>query len=524
MAISLRDQAPNKSKSKAPCAGLVINVSTAPVGSDHQADVIRGIRAGQRDLSAPFTLQGSAQELRNGKSDGQGDVEEDAFSSQLLKVYQKARTRSRQQFTNLTREALKVGPGVNGAVVRTFVSAVLGKGDRANQHDRFPETRPFRSIGNPFCLEAEQADHGLKIVSASVVNLPEQAFLFPQQLCLLQGEPFLAHQQGLKPLLGLDHVRDVDAGAEVAAEGTIGTMEGTPVVEQPAVLTVMAPQPVGHRELFPGIEGSDVNRDTSVIVVRMNTLGPAEAEFLLHCAAGKSQPGFVEEIAHLVEPGAPDHDGRVIRQQFKLIFAGTMINHYSRPLRHNCITSKRARHIERVSGRTKLMYCTDQSYHWGSMQTSLIDLAPAAAASSTSEDDERHSASRIEHTRRLRLVIVEDDAVASMNLEAILEELGHEICDVASTASAAVRMAEQHRPELILMDIRLARGSSGIEAACTIRDSLDIPSIFVTAHDDAATIGQAMAARPLGFVTKPYTSREIAAALAEALSSPHGLC
>jgi two-component system, response regulator PdtaR len=166
----------------------------------------------------------------------------------------------------------------------------------------------------------------------------------------------------------------------------------------------------------------------------------------------------------------------------------------------------------------------DQSYHWGSMQTSLIDLAPAAAASSTSEDDERHSASRIERARRLRLVIVEDDAVASMNLEAILEELGHQICDVASTASEAVRMAEQHRPELILMDIRLARGSSGIEAARTVRDSLDIPSIFVTAHSDAATIGQAMAARPLGFVTKPYTSREIAAALAEALSSPHGLC
>jgi CheY-like chemotaxis protein len=58
----------------------------------------------------------------------------------------------------------------------------------------------------------------------------------------------------------------------------------------------------------------------------------------------------------------------------------------------------------------------------------------------------------------------------------------------------------------------------------TIRDSLGIPSIFVTAHDDAATIGQAMAARTVGFVTKPYTSREITAALAEALSSPHGLC
>jgi CheY-like chemotaxis protein len=118
------------------------------------------------------------------------------------------------------------------------------------------------------------------------------------------------------------------------------------------------------------------------------------------------------------------------------------------------------------------------------------------------------------------LGIVEDDAAAAMNRAAILEELGHQICDVASTASAAVRIAEQHRPELILMDVRLAWGSSGINAARTIHDSLDIPSIFVTAHTDAATIGQG----PLGFVTKPYTSREIAAALAEALSSPHGLC
>jgi CheY-like chemotaxis protein len=87
------------------------------------------------------------------------------------------------------------------------------------------------------------------------------------------------------------------------------------------------------------------------------------------------------------------------------------------------------------------------------------------------------------------LGIVEDDAVASMNLEGIFEELGHQICDVASTASAVVRMAEQHRPELILMDIRLARGSSGIDAARKIRDSLNIPSNFVTAHDHAAIIG-----------------------------------
>ena len=154
MATSLRDQAPNKSNSEAACAGLVIDISTVPVGSDHQADVIRVIRAGQRDLSGPSSLQGSAQELRNGKSDGQGDVERNAFSPQLLKVYQKARIHSGQQFTSLTRKPLKIGPEVNGIVVRTLVSAVLGKGDRANQHDSVPEARPFRSIGG----EPDQID------------------------------------------------------------------------------------------------------------------------------------------------------------------------------------------------------------------------------------------------------------------------------------------------------------------------------------------------------------------------------
>jgi DNA-binding NarL/FixJ family response regulator len=52
---------------------------------------------------------------------------------------------------------------------------------------------------------------------------------------------------------------------------------------------------------------------------------------------------------------------------------------------------------------------------------------------------------------------------------------------------------------------------------------LDIPSIFVSAHDDEDTVGQAKAARPLGFVTKPYTAREIAEALARTLGGPGGI-
>ena len=65
----------------------------------------------------------------------------------------------------------------------------------------------------------------------------------------------------------------------------------------------------------------------------------------------------------------------------------------------------------------------------------------------------------------MRVLIVEDDAVISMHLAMLVAELGHEVCATAASAAGAIALATAHNPDVILMDIRLAQGSSGIDAA-----------------------------------------------------------
>lgn len=116
----------------------------------------------------------------------------------------------------------------------------------------------------------------------------------------------------------------------------------------------------------------------------------------------------------------------------------------------------------------------------------------------------------------LRLLIAEDEAITGMTLEAILDDLGHKVVDVVDNAGAAVAAAARHRPDLVLMDIRLAQGSDGVAAAVDIRRHLGIPSLFVTAHSDQVTADRMRLARPLGLIVKPFSAIQIERALAEA--------
>jgi DNA-binding NarL/FixJ family response regulator len=78
------------------------------------------------------------------------------------------------------------------------------------------------------------------------------------------------------------------------------------------------------------------------------------------------------------------------------------------------------------------------------------------------------------------------------------------------------------RPDLVLMDIRLARGTDGIQAAGEIRTRFDIASLYLSAHTDAATLNRAQATQPLGFIAKPYTHAQLEAALRAAVTVLRG--
>ncbi|WP_135469125.1 response regulator [Crenalkalicoccus roseus] len=118
-----------------------------------------------------------------------------------------------------------------------------------------------------------------------------------------------------------------------------------------------------------------------------------------------------------------------------------------------------------------------------------------------------------------RVLIVEDEYFVALDAEDALTDAGFRVVGVAATAEDALALARAERPDLVLMDIRLGGSRDGIEAAAEIRRELGIPSLFATAHADAATRlrGEA-AASPLGWLSKPYTQAEVVAAVRLALA------
>jgi len=110
---------------------------------------------------------------------------------------------------------------------------------------------------------------------------------------------------------------------------------------------------------------------------------------------------------------------------------------------------------------------------------------------------------------RARILIVEDEAVIALDLRRRLETLGYTVAAVVFSGEAALQEAIQTQPDLVLMDIQLKGGVSGIDAAGQISTQLQIPVIYLTAHADEATIQEAKATNPSGYLLKPLKDHEL---------------
>ncbi|MCB0323869.1 MAG: response regulator [Bdellovibrionales bacterium] len=116
-----------------------------------------------------------------------------------------------------------------------------------------------------------------------------------------------------------------------------------------------------------------------------------------------------------------------------------------------------------------------------------------------------------------KVLIVEDEHVVALDLSATVASFGFCICGTAATAADAIALAESERPALVLMDIVLAGEVDGIQAATYLRESLNIPVIFLTAHADHATVARATKAGPFGFLVKPVTPDDLRTTIEVAL-------
>lgn len=116
-----------------------------------------------------------------------------------------------------------------------------------------------------------------------------------------------------------------------------------------------------------------------------------------------------------------------------------------------------------------------------------------------------------------KILIVDDEVVVAEDIRRQLRSLGYVVVGVVASGSEAVQLAAQHRPDLILMDIKLKGQIDGIDAARTIQSQYGIPVIYLTAFSDEETLERARHTLPLAYLIKPFVSSDLRAALELAL-------
>ncbi|MGQ0740965.1 MAG: response regulator [Alphaproteobacteria bacterium] len=121
----------------------------------------------------------------------------------------------------------------------------------------------------------------------------------------------------------------------------------------------------------------------------------------------------------------------------------------------------------------------------------------------------------IEQQLASRVLIIEDESIIALDLENLVTDLGHQVVATATTKDEAVAAARRHTPGLILADINLGEGGSGMEAVAEILRSFDVPVIFVTAYPERLLTGERP--EPTYLVTKPFMPETVQATIGQAL-------
>lgn len=114
------------------------------------------------------------------------------------------------------------------------------------------------------------------------------------------------------------------------------------------------------------------------------------------------------------------------------------------------------------------------------------------------------------------IMIIEDEAVIAMDLEAIVTSMGHRVTGVAHTETGAIDLGYRKVPDMILADVQLADGSSGIDAVnALLKEHGDRPVIFITAFPERLLTGERP--EPAFLITKPYSEDQVRAAVSQAM-------
>ncbi len=121
----------------------------------------------------------------------------------------------------------------------------------------------------------------------------------------------------------------------------------------------------------------------------------------------------------------------------------------------------------------------------------------------------------IESEQSASVLIIEDEPMILLQLEDLVTSQGHKVCGTATTHKEAIAAANASRPGLVLADIQLADGSSGIDAVTEILTKIDVPVIFITGYPERLLTGEGD--EPTYLITKPFREQTVKAAISQAL-------
>lgn len=116
-----------------------------------------------------------------------------------------------------------------------------------------------------------------------------------------------------------------------------------------------------------------------------------------------------------------------------------------------------------------------------------------------------------------KILIVEDESLVAMDMVDMLTRMGYQLLPTAMGYTDAVNILDTERPDLVLVDINLSGTRTGIELAQQLSEKYKTPFIFITSHTDKATVSQAAATHPSGYLVKPFDAEDLYTSIEVAL-------
>jgi diguanylate cyclase (GGDEF)-like protein len=127
-----------------------------------------------------------------------------------------------------------------------------------------------------------------------------------------------------------------------------------------------------------------------------------------------------------------------------------------------------------------------------------------------------------DETEAKRILVIEDERIIALDICKTLVEMGYEVCGTGRSSTDALDLAAAHRPDLVLMDIRINGPLDGVEVAAELKRKHQVPVVFLTGNTDEVTLERAVRAGPDGYLSKPFTRASLRSAVEVAIQR-HGV-